>query len=46
MVDSLDHFKFNIFQPIIQEVIEKVEQIEQEENLTKNLNEPVASRAQ
>ena len=46
MVDSLDHFKFNIFQPIIQEVIEKVEQIEQEENLTKNLNEPAASRAQ
>ena len=46
MVDSLDHFKFNIFQPIIQEVIEKVEQIEQEENLTKNLNEPIASRAQ
>ena len=31
IVDALDHFKFNIFQPIIEEVIEKVEEVEQEE---------------
>ena len=31
MVDALDHFKFNIFQPIIEEVSEKVELVEQEE---------------
>ena len=38
MVDALDHFKFNIFQPIIEEVIEKVEQVEQEEKARTWLN--------
>ena len=38
MVDALDHFKFNIFEPIIEEVIEKVEQVEQEEKARTWLN--------